>query len=164
MIKLANGQYLLLSLSMDINITILIGFLSTAIAQIFKVVVILIQERRFAWDRIASTGGMPSSHSAGVVAVATSVGFMSGWTSTVFAVAVTLSLVIMYDATGVRRAAGLHAEYLNVLAKEFSHIFKQDGEEQKALKTLLGHTYIQVLAGCIQGILVAYCFHHFFLN
>lgn len=149
---------------MNINLTILIGFLSTALAQLFKVVVILIQERRFAWDRIASTGGMPSSHSAGVVAVATSIGFIDGWLSTTFAVATTIALVVMYDATGVRRAAGKHAEYLNVLASEFSHIFKQDGGEQKALKTLLGHTYIQVLAGCVQGILVGIVFHYYLLN
>ena len=146
---------------MDLNISILIGFSSTFIAQIIKVITILISERRFAWDRIASTGGMPSSHSAGVVAVATSVGIIDGWGSTTFAVATTIALVVMYDATGVRRAAGLHAEYLNVIVKELSHIFKQDGEEQKALKTLLGHTYLQVIAGCIQGIIVALIFHYY---
>lgn len=149
---------------MDFNISILIGFTSTFIAQIIKVITILISERRFAWDRIASTGGMPSSHSAGVVAVATSVGLIDGWNSTTFAVATTIALVVMYDATGVRRAAGLHAEYLNVIVKELSHIFKQDGEEQKALKTLLGHTYLQVIAGCIQGIIVAIIGHFYLLQ
>ncbi len=144
------------------NVVIFTGLASTFIAQIIKVVSILVTERRFAWDRIASTGGMPSSHSAGVVAVATSIGIMDGWGSTTFAVAATLALVVMYDATGVRRAAGLHAEYLNVIVKELSHIFKQDGHEQKALKTLLGHTYLQVIAGMLQGILVA-CFVQFVL-
>lgn len=147
---------------MNLNVTIIIGFSSTFLAQLIKVVVILVSERRFAWDRIASTGGMPSSHSAGVVAVATSVGIIDGWGSTTFAIATALALVVMYDATGVRRAAGLHAEYLNVITKELSHIFKQDGEEQKALKTLLGHTYVQVFAGVFQGILVA-IFAHFYI-
>lgn len=149
---------------MYLNISIIIGFLSTFIAQLIKVVVVLVSERRFAWDRIASTGGMPSSHSAGVVAVATSIGLMDGWNSSAFSVATALALVVMYDATGVRRAAGLHAEYLNVITKELSHIFKQDGEEQKALKTLLGHTYLQVIAGMLQGIVVAYIAHRLFLK
>ncbi|QEN04133.1 divergent PAP2 family protein [Thiospirochaeta perfilievii] len=146
---------------MNLNITIVIGFASTLLAQIIKVLVILISERRVAWDMITSTGGMPSSHSAGVVAAATSVGLIDGWGSTTFAVACALAIVVMYDATGVRRAAGLHAEYLNVIAKELSHIFKQDGQEQKALKTLLGHTYLQVTAGMIQGVFVALIFHFY---
>ncbi|MBN2617164.1 MAG: divergent PAP2 family protein [Spirochaetales bacterium] len=145
---------------MNLNISILTGFLSTFIAQLIKVVVILVSERRFAWDRIASTGGMPSSHSAGVVACATSIGLIDGWGSTTFAVATALALVVMYDATGVRRAAGLHAEYLNEIAKELTHIFKQDGKEQKALKTLLGHTYLQVIAGMFQGVVVALAVHY----
>ncbi len=144
---------------MFFNVSIILGFSSTILAQLIKVIVILVSERRFAWDRIASTGGMPSSHSAGVVACATSIGMIDGFTSTTFSVATALALVVMYDATGVRRAAGVHAEYLNVIAKELSHIFKQDGQEQKALKTLLGHTYLQVLAGLFQGIIVALFYH-----
>lgn len=137
------------------NVALLTGIASTALAQIIKVLTILISEKRFAWDRIASTGGMPSSHSAGVCALAATVGFIDGWDSTCFAIAAGIALIVMYDATGVRRAAGLHAEYLNVIAQELSHIFKKDGQETKALKTLLGHTYLQVIAGMIQGILVA---------
>lgn len=149
---------------MNLNITIIIGILSTMLAQLIKVIVILISEKRFAWERISSTGGMPSSHSAGVTAAAASIGFIDGWGSTTFAVATALALVVMYDATGVRRAAGIHAEYLNVIVQELSHIFKQDGKEQKALKTLLGHTYLQVLAGLFQGILVAFIFHNYILK
>jgi len=96
--------------SLNLNITIVIGFASTLLAQIIKVLVILISERRVAWDMITSTGGMPSSHSAGVVAAATSVGLIDGWGSTTFAVACALAIVVMYDATGVRRAAGLHMQ------------------------------------------------------
>ncbi len=140
---------------MFFNVALLTGLFSTMLAQLIKVVVILISDRRFAWERIASTGGMPSSHSAGVVALATTVGMMDGWDSTSFAISAGIALIVMYDATGVRRAAGLHAEYLNVIAKELSHIFKQDGHEQKALKTLLGHTYLQVGAGLLQGVLFA---------
>lgn len=142
---------------MFLNVALLTGLSSTVLAQLIKGIVIIITEKRFAVDRIASTGGMPSSHSAGVVAVATSVGFMDGWNSTTFAIAAGIALIVMYDATGVRRAAGLHAEYLNVIIKELSHIFKQDGQEEKALKTLLGHTYLQVIAGLVQGVIVA-CF------
>lgn len=146
------------------NIALLTGLGSTILAQIIKVITILISERRFAWDRIASTGGMPSSHSAGVCGLATMVGFLDGWASTNFAIAGGIALIVMYDATGVRRAAGLHAEYLNVIVEELSHIFKQDGQETKALKTLLGHTYLQVVAGMFQGIIVALCVNFFILN
>lgn len=149
---------------MNLNITIIIGLSSTIIAQLIKLITTFVSEKRVAWDMITSTGGMPSSHSAGVVSVATSIGLIDGWGSTTFAVATTLALIVMYDATGVRRAAGVHAEYLNVIAKELSHIFKQDGEEQKALKTLLGHTYLQVTAGMIQGILVALIVHYIILK
>lgn len=149
---------------MNLNVTFIIGLSSTLIAQIIKVIVVFVSERRVAWDMLSSTGGMPSSHSAGVVACATSVGFIDGWSSTTFAIASALALVVMYDATGIRRAAGVHAEYLNQLAEEFSHIFKQDGKEHKALKTLLGHTYLQVFFGCLQGVAVAYITHMFILK
>ncbi len=142
-------------MSIFTNIALLTGIGSTALAQIIKVITVLISERRFAWDRIASTGGMPSSHSAGVCGLATTVGIMDGFGSNNFAITAALALIVMYDATGVRRAAGLHAEYLNTIIEELNHIFKKDGNETKALKTLLGHTYLQVLAGMIQGILCA---------
>lgn len=137
------------------NVPLITAITSTFIAQLIKVITVLVTEKRFAWDRIASTGGMPSSHSAGVSALAVTIGFMEGWDSPAFAISTVLALIVMYDATGVRRAAGLHAEYLNVIVKELSHIFKQDGQEQRALKTLLGHTYLQVVAGLIQGVVVA---------
>ena len=140
---------------MFLNIALFTGLASTMIAQIIKVITVFITEKRIAWDRVASTGGMPSSHSAGVVALATSIGLMDGFNSSLFALSAGVALIVMYDATGVRRAAGLHAEYLNQIVKELSHIFKQDGQEQKALKTLLGHTYLQVGAGLVQGIIVA---------
>lgn len=149
---------------MYLNVTILIGLSSTMIAQLIKLITTFISERRVAWDMVTSTGGMPSSHSAGVVAVATYIGLIDGWGSTTFGLAMALALVVMYDATGVRRAAGLHAEYLNVIVKELSHIFKQDGDEQKALKTLLGHTYLQVTAGMFQGVAVAFIAHYFVLK
>ena len=149
---------------MDLNITIMIGIASTTIAQFFKLITTFASEKRIAWDMLRSTGGMPSSHSAGVAAAATSVGIIDGWGSTTFAIATALATIVMYDATGVRRAAGLHAEYLNVIVKELSHIFKQDGEEQKALKTLLGHSYLQVAAGMVQGIIVALIAHYIILK
>ncbi|MGL1891360.1 MAG: divergent PAP2 family protein [Spirochaetaceae bacterium] len=148
---------------MNFNISIVIGLSSTLLAQLIKVIVILVTDKKFAGDRMFSTGGMPSSHSAGLVSVATSIGIIDGWNSTTFGIATALALVVMYDATGVRRAAGVHAEYLNVIVEELSHIFKKDGEEQKALKTLLGHTYIQVIAGFLLGIICAYFTHYVIL-
>lgn len=146
------------------NVALITAVASTFIAQIIKVITVLVSEKRFAWDRIASTGGMPSSHSAGVSALAATIGVMEGWDSSAFAISTVLALIVMYDATGVRRAAGLHAEYLNVIVKELSHIFKQDGQEQRALKTLLGHTYLQVIAGLMQGILVTIITQLYIIN
>lgn len=142
------------------NTSLIAAFSATAIAQVLKWIIVLISEKRFAWDRMVETGGMPSSHSAGMCALATSVGLISGVTSQEFAIAVVLASVVMYDATGVRRAAGLHAEYLNTIINELSHIFKRDGEEHHALKTLLGHTYTQVLAGAILGIGIGFLFYY----
>lgn len=126
-----------------------------AVAQLSKVILILFTERRWAPDRMTETGGMPSSHSSTVSAMATSAGLHYGVDSAVFAVALVMGIIVIYDATGVRRAAGRHAEILNELIEEFSHLFEED-TRPKALKTLLGHTYPQVLVGSGIGIGMAF--------
>jgi acid phosphatase family membrane protein YuiD len=131
------------------------AFMGMLLAQLAKVILILLLERRLAMDRLTETGGMPSSHSAAVAALATSCGIQYGVGSPYFAIAIVFGSIVIYDATGVRRAAGRHAEILNSLITDMSHLF-EEGDKPKALKTLLGHTYPQVLMGTILGVLVGF--------
>ena len=120
------------------------------VAQAFKVVLILLTERRFAPERLLETGGMPSSHSAAVTALATGLGLSYGWDSPLFALAAVFGSIVIYDATGIRRAAGMQAELINELVRELSDVF-DEGFQPEALKTLLGHTYPQVAVGAVLG-------------
>lgn len=127
---------------------------ATVAAQLLKLLIIGATERRFAPERLLETGGMPSSHSAAVVALAVSLGIQHGWGSPLFAIAAVTGGIVMYDATGIRRAAGMQAQLINDLVEELGHLF-DDGFQPQALKTLLGHTYPQVLVGGLLGGLTA---------
>lgn len=136
------------------NVPLLAALVATFVAQVLKVLLVLLAERRLALDRMLDTGGMPSSHSAAVSALAISLGVIHGWGSPAFAISAVLGSVVMYDATGIRRAAGRHAEMINELVKELGHLF-DEGFQPQVLKTLLGHTYPQVIVGALIGILTA---------
>ena len=127
------------------------AFYATVAAQLIKVIIVLLTERRWALDRLLETGGMPSSHTAAVAALATSIGLTEGWASPYFALAAVFGSIVMYDATGIRRAAGMQAELINELVEELGHLF-DDGFQPQALKTLLGHTYPQVIVGLFLGV------------
>jgi acid phosphatase family membrane protein YuiD len=127
---------------------------AAAATQALKVLIVLITERRWALDRLLETGGMPSSHSAAVTALAMSLGLQFGWGSPYFALATVFGLIVMYDATGIRRAAGVQAALINELVDELGHLFNK-GFKPQALKTLLGHTYPQVLVGVLIGLVTA---------
>ena len=134
-----------------VNLPLWAALAATVAAQVLKVTLVLILERRWAPERLLDTGGMPSSHTASVAALATSVGVLYGWGSPTFAIAAVFGSIVMYDATGIRRAAGQQAEAINELVRELGHLF--DARFQpRALKTLLGHTYPQVFAGALLGI------------
>ncbi|HEX7003403.1 MAG TPA: divergent PAP2 family protein [Trueperaceae bacterium] len=133
------------------NVPLQAAVLATVMAQLLKVILVLITERRLHLVRLLETGGMPSSHSAAVAALATSMGILYGWGSAYFAVAAVFGSIVMYDATGIRRAAGMQAELINDLVNELAHLF-DEGFQPQALKTLLGHTYPQVLVGALLGI------------
>jgi len=133
------------------NTPLVAAFVATVLAQCLKVILVLATERRLAFDRLLETGGMPSSHSAAVAAVATVLGFEYGLGSPYFALAAVFGSVVIYDATGIRRAAGKQAELINDLVNQLAHLF-DDGFRPLALKTLLGHTYPQVLVGSLLGI------------
>ena len=130
------------------------SFGATLAAQLLKVLLVLLADRRWAPDRMLETGGMPSSHSAAVAALATSMGIAYGWASPQFTISAVFGSIIMYDATGIRRAAGKQAELINELVHELTDVF-DEGFKPEALKTLLGHTYPQVLVGALLGVLTA---------
>ena len=118
------------------------------LAQSSKVILGIIREKRFNFRWFIGTGGMPSSHAAGVTALATAVGLQYGFDSALFAIASVFALVIMFDAQGVRRSAGQQATILNKMMED---IWKGQLEEKRLIE-LVGHTPIQVLAGFLFGI------------
>ncbi len=130
---------------------LLAPLLAWAIAQVTKVILTSMRERRLNLRVLAETGGMPSSHSAIVMGLTSAVGRINGVTSAVFAVALILSLVVMYDAAGVRRAAGRQAAVLNRLVEDLVHM---RGIQEDRLRELLGHTPVEVLVGAMIGVLV----------
>ena len=127
------------------------ALLAWAIAQILKVGVVSVRRRHLDLRVLAETGGMPSSHSAIVAALTTSVGRLNGVTSDTFAIALIFSIVVMYDAQGVRRAAGRQAAVLNRLIDD---VMAQRGIQETRLRELLGHTPVEVLVGAALGIAV----------
>ncbi|TVR89799.1 MAG: divergent PAP2 family protein [Trueperaceae bacterium] len=132
------------------NLPLISAVTATLAAQVLKVILVLLTERRWAFDRMLETGGMPSSHSATVTALAITIGMVEGFDSTIFALAIVFAGIVMYDASGIRRAAGMHAQLINDLVQELAHLF-DEGFQPTALKTLLGHTYPQVIVGSVLG-------------
>jgi len=129
--------------------------LASFIAQVLKLLIYYAVEREWQWERFVETGGMPSSHAATVSALATGVGITEGWGSAYFAIAAVLAFIVMYDAIGIRRAAGMHAQLLNDLVEELQELRKQ-GPKPEPLKELLGHTYLEVAVGAIIGAMFAW--------
>jgi acid phosphatase family membrane protein YuiD len=137
------------------NQILVIALCTWAITQTAKVLIILIQEKRLAWNFFISSGGMPSAHSATVCSLATSIAMTLGVSSTYFSIAVVLAVIVIYDATGVRQSVGQHSVVLNRLVKEFS-FRKPKPDLEKDLKEFIGHTPIQVLVGAGLGIFITW--------
>lgn len=126
--------------------------LSWFVAQVIKIIIDCIKNKTINPALIVSSGGMPSSHSSFVTALACATGFTEGFDSSLFAITFVISMVVMYDASGVRRAAGKQAEVLNIFIANFEkHGIKIDSK----LKELLGHSPIEVFAGAILGVVIA---------
>lgn len=138
-------------------------------AQFVKVPIQYIATRKIDWSLLTSTGGMPSSHSAAVTALATGVALETGLDSAVFAVAAVFAIITMFDASGVRRQAGEQAIVLNQLVADFGR-FAQEAkgwqdkpvqDRQKELKELLGHKPIEVFFGGLTGVALTLLLHYF---
>lgn len=144
------------------NIVLITAVTAWLTAQILKTFTAYLKNRRFQAERLIGTGGMPSSHTALVVGLASAVGFRDGVDVPLFALAVVLAGIVMYDAAGVRRAAGRHAKAINKLARHVRARTQTTAHHNiydTKLKELLGHTPVEVLAGAILGFVIAYLFH-----
>lgn len=130
------------------NVVLVTAIIAWFIAQVLKLIINFIRYKTIAFSLMVSSGGMPSSHSAIVISLATKVGRIEGFDSSYFAIASVLALIVMYDALNVRRQAGRHAEILNILTK--------DTDNSTKLKELLGHKPIEVFFGALLGVIVGY--------
>lgn len=147
-----HGMHGLLHVLLE-NRPLLSAFSAWFVAQILKTLIFAYLEKQVNWRRMVETGGLPSAHSALVVGLAAGVGLNDGWQSTAFAISLVYALVVMYDAIGIRREAGKHADLLNelLLISVIRDLYKQ----REKLKELLGHTPIEVFAGALIGIVMA---------
>ncbi len=122
------------------------------VAQALKIPTEYLRSRRWMWAMLFAAGGMPSSHSALLVAGTISVGLYRGFDDPLFAIAVAVTMIVVHDAAGVRRQAGMHAERINYLFEELikGHVWDED-----ALKEVIGHTPLEVAGGIVLGFIVA---------
>ncbi|MFD2760704.1 divergent PAP2 family protein [Lentibacillus juripiscarius] len=139
-------------------------------AQVIKIPIHLIAAKEFKPGLAFSTGGMPSSHSAAVAALTTATGILQGVDSTMFGIAAVFSVIIMFDASGVRRQAGEQAIVINQLAKDFQSFVegakdwnqKEAFQKRKELKELLGHQPIEVFFGGLSGVAIAFLLYQWY--
>jgi len=125
------------------------------ISQLLKLIVVLAREKRLDWWFLLRSGGMPSSHTALVSALAATVAMMQGFGSAVFGITAILAIVVMYDAAGVRQAVSRQSIVLNRMVKELLDK-RPKGEVERDLREFIGHTPFQVIAGAVLGIFVAW--------
>ena len=139
--------------SLVLNKPLIIAATSWLVAGVLKVFVELRVNKKLSLSRIVGAGGMPSSHTSTVVALAISIGFYQGLASAEFALAMIFAIIVIHDAVGVRLETGKQAKVLNTMMFE-SEAFK-DLDFEKQLKEYVGHTPSQALAGAIVGIIVS---------
>ena len=156
------------------NYVINVGFVAWFAAQVIKTLLAFIPTKKINWERMVGAGGMPSSHSSLVCAIAVGVARTMGYSSPEFGIALALAGIVMYDAMGVRRAAGEQAKVLNRMVIDFKDMYQMIREEfdalargerledveehmqtKRKLKEFLGHTPLEVLCGALLGILIA---------
>lgn len=129
-----------------------VSFTSWFIAQSLKVIITLLTQKKLNLYRFVGSGGMPSSHSSMVMGLSTAIGLKEGWASVPYGFSLVFALVVMYDASGVRRAVGKQAIILNKMLEDKN---KNRQVQEGRLKELVGHTPIEVFAGALLGILIA---------
>ncbi|SDW93668.1 hypothetical protein SAMN05421781_2809 [Marinococcus luteus] len=153
------------------NFPLLVALSSILLAQAIKIPLGFIAAKTWDASLITSTGGMPSSHSAAVTSLSTAIGIEQGFDSNLFAICIVFGVIVMFDATGVRRHAGYHATVLNQLVNDFNRLVtearswqqKREPEKRQELKELLGHQPIEVIFGAIFGVGITFAAHAIFI-
>jgi uncharacterized protein len=135
------------------NRILIAALVAWILAQFLKVPFQFLLHRKLNWGMWLSTGGMPSSHSALVTSTMLATGLYNGFNTPIFAVALALAMVVVYDAAGVRRQAGMHAERINMIINE---LFSGQPISEENLKEVLGHTPIEVIGGVFLGVVVSW--------
>lgn len=153
-----------------LNFPLIAALTSIVFAQVVKVPITLVVAKEFRPGLVFSTGGMPSSHSAAVASLTTAIGILEGVHSIPFAIAFVFGIIVMFDASGVRRHAGKQAVVLNQLIKDFQYFVegakdwnqKEEYEKRQELKELLGHQPIEVFFGGLTGVGIAFLLFLFY--
>jgi acid phosphatase family membrane protein YuiD len=130
------------------------GLIAGAIAQTIKLPLDYLQTRVWHWHLIFEAGGMPSSHSAFIVAISHGIGLFTGFNTPLYALGFAVTAIVVYDATGIRRQAGIHAELINIIIRNLAtgHPLRI---KDLQLREVLGHTPLEALAGVLLGLAVA---------
>lgn len=136
------------------NLMLISAMTAWAVAQLIKGFLIFLREHRMSWERFTGSGGMPSSHSSTVCALTTSAALRYGFSSGIFAISAIMSIIVIYDARGVRREAGRHGQMLNELQTYLQkHTAPLNRTED--FDELVGHSPLEVAVGMIVGVLVS---------
>jgi len=135
------------------NKVLIAGLAAWGLAQIIKIPLDYVRTRRWNWALLFTTGGMPSSHSSLMTGAVLAIGLYYGFDNPLFGLGVAITMIVVYDAAGVRRQAGIHAQRINVLVEELlkGHMFNEND-----LREVLGHTPLEVIGGILLGLIVAF--------
>ncbi len=134
------------------NKVLIAGLIAWALAQLIKIPLDYIRTRRWNWALLFTTGGMPSSHSALMMAITLAVGLYYGFDHPTFALGVAITMIVTYDAAGVRKQAGIHAQRINII---FEELLRGHPINENDLREVLGHTPLEVAGGILLGLVVA---------
>ena len=134
------------------NNALIAGLTAWALAQVIKIPLDYFRTRRWNWALLLTTGGMPSSHSALMTATTLAIGMYYGFDSPIFALGVGITMIVTYDAAGVRQQAGIHAQRINIIVEE---LLKGHPINEIDLREVLGHTPLEVTGGILLGLVVA---------
>lgn len=147
--------------SIQDNRILWVSLLAWILAQVAKILLNFLLEKKWDFNLLVASGGFPSSHTAIVCALAISIGKVEGWDSALFAMSVALAVIVMYDAAGVRRAAGNHARVINYLVEWMRQLQTDrlaNNQQQERLKELIGHTPFEVFGGALLGCIIGLIF------
>ena len=134
------------------NKVLIAGLIAWLMAQVIKMPLNYFYTRKWNWALLLTTGGMPSSHSSLMTGTVFAIGLYYGFDNPVFALGVAITMIVTYDAGGVRRQAGIHAQRINVL---FGELLQGHPISEKDLREVLGHTPLEVMGGILLGLVVA---------